>query len=224
MIKNAYQRIAHLVVMVFAAIISFGAVAHAADQVTTSDSSLIDLAKPVFEAFSGGHYAYAAALLVILLLALIKRYAWGGFETWIHTDLGGTIMALVTSAAAAVSAGLAAPGAHVTLSLLKSALLVGVGAAGGFAVLKNLVFEPLLKPLEAKLEAKYPKLAPLLSIITWIFDKPDPVAQATAAGSAAVAANPAQGVAGLATATAAAASPDQPAPATATVGQATEVK
>jgi hypothetical protein len=199
MMRNLTHRLGHVVVMAIAALLAFGAVAFAADQVTPSDGSLLDLLKPVYEAFAGGHYAYAAALLVILLAALAKRYLGDLWKNssgmgFLHTDLGGTLLALVASMATAMSAALAAPGAHITLAMLWSSLLIGVGAAGGFAVLKNLVFEPVLKPLEAWLEKKWPFLTPVIGVISWIFDKPNPVTQAEAAGSAAVAANPAPGV------------------------------
>lgn len=179
----------------FIGLLAFSATAFAADAVTDANSSILDLAKPVFNAFSGGHYAYAAALGVVLLVALVKRYL-GDKVKWLHSDAGGSAMALVASAATAMAAGLAAPGATVTMSLLKSALLVGVGAAGGYAVLKNLLIEPVLKPLAAKAPAW---AQPIFAIVFWIFDKPDSViateANAAAAGAAAAQAAPSQGVA-----------------------------
>ncbi len=148
--------------------------------------------KPVYSAFAGGHYAYAGALLVILLVALSKRYL-GGTLPWLHSDIGGSTMALLLSGATACAAGLATPGAHLTFGLLKTALLVGAGAAGGFAVIKNLLIEPLLKPLEAKAPAW---AKPIFALVLWIFDKPDATVQAEAAGAAAVKANPPTGIAG----------------------------
>ncbi len=177
-------------------LLSFGAVAHAQTVVAAPDGSILDLARPVFDAFSGGHYAYAAALLVILGVALVKRYL-GDRYAWLHSDVGGTAMALIVASATAMAAALAAPGAVVTFGLLKTALLVGVGAAGGFAVLKALVIEPILKPLAAKAPAW---MQPLFAVLFWVFDK-TPAAQAAAetakaeaAGTAAVAAAPGAGV------------------------------
>ena len=200
MLKNLTHRVTLVLATAIVALLSFGAVAHAADQVAPSDGSLLDLLKPVYDAVTGGHYALAGALGVIALVALAKRYLGDYWKNaagvgFLHTDLGGTLSALVAAMATALAAAFGAPGAHVTLGMFKDALMVGVAAAGGFAVLKNLVFEPLLKPLEAWLEKKWPKLAPVVGLVSWIFDKPDPVAQAEAAGAAAVTANPSQGLA-----------------------------
>lgn len=156
--------------------LSFAGTAAAADAVVPSDGTWLDLAQPVLQAFSGGHYAYCAALAVILMVALLKRYGLPGdvaSQEWLHSDLGGSLLALVASTATACAAGLATPGAHITLALLKSALLVGVGAAGGFAALKNLVIEPLLKPAQAWLDKRVPLLAKPLALVMWIFDHGD---------------------------------------------------
>jgi hypothetical protein len=173
-------------------LLSFGGVALAADAVDPQDGSL-DVAKSIYDAFSGGHYAYAASLGVILGVALVKRYL-GSKIAWLHSDLGGAATTLMGAAAAAMAAGLAG-GGPVSLGLLWSSVLVGVTAAGGYSVLKKLVIEPLIKPLQSML----PSWAqPILSVVLWIFDRPDAAAQveasADAAGSAAVTANPGQGV------------------------------
>lgn len=182
-----------LVSLVLIALASFGATAFAAGQVADPESSLLDLVKPVYDALSGGHYAYAGALLVILLVALTKRYL-GDRIAWFHSDAGGSLLALLASSAAALGSGLASPGAVITLSLLKSALLVGVGAAGGYAMIKNLIVEPLLKPLAAKAPAW---MQPIFAMVFWIFDKPSAIVTATKAGDTAVAAHPSIGVAGV---------------------------
>ncbi len=187
------SKIPTYVSLIFISLLVFTATGFAADAVldaTAPQSSLLDLLKPVYNAFAGGHYAYAAALAVIVMVALVKRYL-GGSIPWLHTDLGGSAMALIASSATAVSAGLAAPGAVVSFGLMKTALLVGIGAAGGFAMIKNLIIEPLLKPLEAKAPAW---MRPIFGMIGWIFDKPDAVQTAEKAGVAAVAATPAVGL------------------------------
>jgi hypothetical protein len=159
-------------------------------------SNFLDLLKPVYDAFAGGRYAFAVALGVIAAVALIKRYAGSGkFSAFVHGDTGGSLMALATAMAGAMASGLAAPGAHVTFALVKTGLLVGIGAAGGFAMLKNLVIEPLLKPLAAKAPAW---MQPLFALIFFFFDHGDngaaALATAQAAGDAAVAAKPAVGI------------------------------
>lgn len=177
-------------------LLCFGGVALAADAVNP-DSSSLDIAKAVYEAFAGGHYAYCGALGVILLVALVKRYL-GDKWTWLHSDVGGTAMALIGATATAVVAAASASGGVVSFALLKSALLVGVGAAGGYAVLKALVVDPILVPLLSK----YSWGAPVLAIVNFVFDHgagagAQAVAAAKAAGDAAVTAAPAQGAAAV---------------------------
>ncbi len=60
---------------------------------------------------------------------------------------------------------------------------------------KNLIIEPLLKPLAAKAPAW---MQPLFQLVFWVFDKPSAVATAEAAGKAAVAAAPGAGIAAVA--------------------------
>ncbi len=172
-------------------LLAFTGTALAAEAATGTDGSWLDALRPLYDAMAGGHYAYAAALTIIVMVALVKRYL-GDKWTWLHSDAGGSAMALTAAAATAAATSLAAPGATLTLDVMKSALLVGVGAAGGYAVLKNLIVEPILIPLQAKAPAW---AKPILQMVIWIFDKPDAIKQAEAAGASAVAAQPAQGVA-----------------------------
>lgn len=180
-----------------AILLGYGGIAAAANSVDPQDGSL-DLAKVIYDAFAGGHYAYAACVGVILAVALTKkagaRYLGQKASDWLHGDVGGSLLTLIGSAATAMAAGGLAGGGPVTWALLKSSVLVGIGAAGGYTVIKKLIIEPLLKPLEAKLPAW---AQPILTAALWLFDKPEAAAQveakATAAGQAAVAANPGQG-------------------------------
>ena len=180
-------------------LLGFGATAFAADAAAPDSSSLLDLLKPVYQAFAGGHYAYAAALGVIAAVALVKRYAGSGkFGAFVHGNAGGSLTALLLAGAGAAASGLATPDAHVTFALLKSALLVGIGAAGGYAVLKNLLVDPILKPLSAKAPSW---MQPLFSLLFLFFDHGDAgreaLAKAKAAGDAAVTANPPTGIDGV---------------------------
>lgn len=180
-----------VVALALIGVVGFGVVAYAADTAAPTDSqSILDLLKPVYDAFAGGHYAYAAAMLTIALVALAKRYL-GGKVPWLHSDAGGTLAALLMAGSGALATGLAAPGAHVSLDLMKTAFLVGIGAAGGYAALKNLVVDPILKPLAAKAPAW---AQPLFTLLFFFFDKPDPIAEAVKAGDTAVAAKPAEGL------------------------------
>lgn len=160
-------------------------------EVAGADASVLELLRPVYDAFAGHQPALGAALGLIALTALTKRY-FGNRVPWLHTDAGGSLLALSLAASTAAATGLAVPGATVTFALIKSALLVGVGAAGGYTMIKHLIIEPLLPRLPAWLRT-------LLTPLLWIFDgsgKPAEVkiAEAIAAGNAAVVASPAQGL------------------------------
>lgn len=166
---------------------------------TTDESSILDLARPVYEAFANHQFALMGSLLVILVVALVKRYL-GDKIAWLHSDAGGSALALVGAAATALAAGLVTPGSHLSFDLFKSALLVGVTAAGTYAVLKNLVIDPILKPLARKAPSW---LQPVFNLIFAIFDHAGAddgaaaVAEAEQAGADAVAVDPGQGAAGV---------------------------
>jgi hypothetical protein len=87
------------VVLTLVGVVSFAATAHAADTMTSStDSSLLELLKPVYDAFAGGHYAFAVPSLVIAAVALLKRYAGSGkFGAFVHGNAGGSLLALATA-------------------------------------------------------------------------------------------------------------------------------
>lgn len=185
-----------VLVLTVLGILAFGGTAFAATTVIGDDTSFLDLARPVYEAFANHQYSLMAMLLVVLVTALVKRYL-GDKIAFLHSDAGGAITALVMSFATAMAAGLVTPGATITFSLLKTAVLVGVGAAGAYALLKNLLVDPFLKPLANKVPAW---LKPLFDLALFAFDHGDSdaaVTKATADGAAAVAAAPAEGVAGV---------------------------
>lgn len=173
-----------------AVLLSFTAVAWAAESVTGEGGSLFDLLRPVSEAFTSGQYLYAGMLALVLVVALTKKYL-GPRVPFLHTDVGGSLMTLVGSFAGALATTLAG-GAMVNFAMVKAASLIAIGAAGGYSLIKRLLIDPVLRPLAAKAPAWS---QPLFSMIFWIFDKKSPVEEAEAAGDAAVAKNPAEGAA-----------------------------
>jgi hypothetical protein len=168
-------------------------VAVAAAPAATPDPGLLDLARPVYEAVLHGQWYLAAALALVLVVALVRRYA-GPRVPFLHSDAGGALLALVGSYGGAVATALAAGGAVFSAHLAWVALTVAIAAAGGYSLIKKLIITPFLVPWAAKAPAW---LKPLLAIVIWIFERPDPVSQATAAGDAAVAAHPSTGVGGI---------------------------
>lgn len=160
---------------------------------TSTDPSILDLFRPVYEAFTSHQYALMTSALIVLVVAALRRY-FGDKIPWLHTDAGGSALVFIGSAATASTAALAVPGAHFTLDLFRNAIMIGLTAAGGYAAIKNLIVEPILKPLAAK----WPSLSWLFDVVTWIFDHEgssgtDAANKADAAGAAAVASKPAQG-------------------------------
>lgn len=157
------------------------------------DPGLLELLRPVYDALVGGHRAYAGALLVVALAAIAKRRL-SGPVPWLHSDAGGSALALVMASASALATGLAAPSATLTWGAFTGALVTGVVAAGGFAVVKNLLIDPVLRPLAAKAPTW---TQPFFSLIFWVFDKKSPADVATQVGTTAVNAAPGAGVTGI---------------------------
>lgn len=196
--RNLLARLMNPLSLLFLALFGFAFTAHAATVVVADDASILDWARPVYEAFAAHQWSLTGALLVVFLAAVVKRYL-GDKIAFLHTNAGGSLLALVMATATAVSAGLVTPGASITLGLLKTALLVGVTAAGGYAVLKNLLVDPVLKPLVAKLPMWAQTLA---NLVLFAFDHgtsgtPPAVATAEKAGEAAVEKAPSTGVGGV---------------------------
>lgn len=183
--------IAALVLFLF----TFSATAFAAGEVTPTDGSLVDLARPIFDQVMAGHWIAASALALVFVVAVAKRYAPGKAGEFLHTDAGGSLATLLMSFGSAL--GLATVGgAPWTWGMLVTAMTVAFAAAGGYALIKKLIVEPLTK------SAWYNTKAPLwlksaLSIVLWMFDRRVAETKAVAAGQAAVEANPPTGVSGV---------------------------
>lgn len=179
-------------VFIFSLLIAFSATAFAAGAIVPEDGSILDLLKPVYEAFATGDYLYAGAVTVVVAVALAKRYA-APHVSFLQSKPGQALMVLIGSFAGAVAAAVAGP-AGFSWAIAKTASMIAIGAAGGYTLVKELVIDPLLRPLAAKAPAW---MQPLFALVFWIFDRPSPVAKAEAAGQAAVVAKPAEGVEGV---------------------------
>lgn len=177
------------------AFLAFTGVAAAAGAVVPPDGSLLDLAKPVYEAIAGGQYWLGAMLGLILATTAAKRYLPGRAGTFVNGEYGQPLTVLLLGFAGAAAAALLAvgPGAVLTASLAYSALKIAIGAAGGYTLLKQ-----LLAPVLVKLQAKAPAWAqPIFAVLLWAFSKPSAVAVAEKAGEAAVVAKPGDGAASV---------------------------
>ncbi len=171
------------------AFLAFTATAFAAGVATPADGSLLDLARPVFDAIMHGQWWLGASLALVLIVAAFRRYAPGKAGAFAHSAVGAALLVLVGSFGGALATGIMAAGTSaLTMALVWVSLKVAFGAAGGYS---------LLKPLIVWVAAKAPAwMQPAFAMITWMFDGPTAIQTAETAGNAAVEAKPAAGADG----------------------------
>lgn len=199
-VKSYASKFVAFLGLVLVFLISFAGVASATAMVDGGSGGsgieeLVGLGRPVLDAVLSGHPGLAAALALVFLAAVARRYAAKRFR-FFATDAGGAVIVLV-GAFGGAAASLITGGATWGLALVWKALTVAFGAAGGYSIVKRLLVEPVLRPLFNKIAAKYPWLGPVFDVALWFFAKPDPIAKAEAAGQAAVEAKPSTGAAGV---------------------------
>lgn len=184
-----------ILAVAFVAMVSFTGTALAAGAVTPDDGSLFDLAKPVLDAVMNGHGWLAAAAALVFVTALARRYlpSVSPKFAWVGGDVGGTAAAILMSFGGALATTLAGGGAP-SLEMVKMALIVAIGAAGGYTMLKKFAV-PLLRAVQSRVPAW---AKPIVGMLIWVCERPDVIGRAKAAGDAAVKAKPAPGVAGIA--------------------------
>lgn len=116
----------------------------------SADPDLLTIARLVLEAARGRNWALVGALVLSLLIALVRRFAGriavsfagrvvGRAAAWLTTDRGGALLALLAGVAAALAAAFGA-GGGVSVQTVLDGLVAGVTAAGGYAVLRKLLF------------------------------------------------------------------------------------
>lgn len=184
------------------ALVTFTATAFAAGTAdpTGDGSTLIEMARPIFDAVMGGQWWLAASLALVFVVALVGRYggkAPGRAGRWLAkldaSDAGRAVLVLLGSFGGAVATGLAAAGSGaMTWGLALVALKVAIGAAGIYSLAKK-----LLAPIVAKAP---PWVQAIFAVVLWAFDRAtgaDPVADAEAAGDAAVVAHPPKGTSAI---------------------------
>lgn len=182
-------------VTIFALLCALTATAFAADAMLPDSGSVWEMLRPVYDAFASGHRLYAGMLALVLVVALLKRYApeaWG-VRKFVYSDIGGALLTLFGAFGGAMAASLAG-GAGVSWDMVKTALYIAFGAAGGYSLIKRLIVDPILRPLSLKAPSW---MLPAFMIIFWIFDRPTAIQSAESAGDAAVAASPPTGIEGV---------------------------
>lgn len=190
--KRYIPRILATVAAALVFLLSFG-IASAATGVATGDTEpgLYELAKPVVEAIFNSDPGLAAALALVLVAGATNRYAgkrWPIFNTGAARALTVLVGSFGGAAAAAITGG-----ASWSLTLAWNSLKIAAGAAGVYSLLKSLLL-PVVKSLRGKLPSW---LRPVFDFVIAVFEKPNPIAEAQAAGDAAVAASPSAGIAGV---------------------------
>lgn len=168
---------------------AFTGTALAASAVAPADGSILELARPVFDAVMHGQWWAAAAFAVVLGVTIARRWMPAAWKQGAIGDITGTATAFVLAFAGAIGTWAIAPGATMTLGVLATATKIGVAAIGGY----NIVHK-LLGWLAAW--SKTPAwLVPVLKLVASLVGS-GAIAKAEAAGAAAVAASPSKGMAG----------------------------
>ncbi|MBZ4336420.1 hypothetical protein K8556_36875 [Corallococcus sp. AS-1-12] len=95
-------------------------------------------ARLVLDAVTARNWALVASLGVVALVYVLRRYM-GAWWPVLRTARAGAALAVLLSVAGAVANALLA-GESFTVALLLKAVAIGLGAAGGFSVVKALLF------------------------------------------------------------------------------------
>jgi hypothetical protein len=130
---------------------------------STTDTGLPGI-QDIESAWHVGHHAYAGALVLVLAVALARRYL-GPRWPFLHTDAGSAVLVLLGSFGGALVTALSG-GTPLTPTIAETAAGVAVIAAGGYGMLKNLLVTPVLCRWEAQAG---PRTKMLLRCVLWVF-------------------------------------------------------
>lgn len=128
----------------FALVAAFAGVATAQTATVGEDTSLLELARPVLDAMLASNPGLAAALALVLIAALARRYgarAW----PWLATDAGGALIVLVGAFGGAAASTLYQGGAW-SPTMAWAAFKIAAATGGGYSLVKRLVVDPVLRP------------------------------------------------------------------------------
>jgi hypothetical protein len=163
--------------------------------VSPDEGSLLELARPIFDAVMHGNWWLAAAGAVMLLTAAARRHLPNGYGgRFIRGDVGGMVTAFTFAYGGAIATTMAAPGATMSAAVMLAALKIGGMAVGGFVALHKLAQALVAtKWFQAKAPAWLRTgLGLVLSLIG-----SSAIKKAEKAGQAAVDAKPATGIVGV---------------------------
>lgn len=166
-----------LAILTILLLLGFTATAHAAAAVDPAIGTAPDIIGAIHSALAGGHYAYVAAMALVGVVALARKY---GGARWpaLHTDLGSALLACAGAFGTALSASLVS-GAGLNWGIVTGAGTVAFGALGGYAAVNALIVKPYLVPLAAKAPSW---MQPLLQLaLFWFVHQSDPTSAKAAA-------------------------------------------
>lgn len=179
--------------LILLTLFGFTATAFAAGPSAPDSESLLDLARPVFDAVMHGNYWAAASLGVVLSLSFARRYMPASWKDGIKGDIIGTAFAFGFAAFGAVAnAALAVGFAGMTTALALTALKIGVVAIGGYSVIHK--FATWAASTNWFKQHAPTWLVSLTSLVLTLIGS-NAIAKAEAAGQAAVDASPSPGAA-----------------------------
>lgn len=101
-------------------------------------SNLEAFAQLVLSAVTSGNWALLASLVLVGVVFFARKFG-GKYVPFLLTARGGALLALLGGVAGAIATSLLA-GGPVTSTLVLQGLTVGFAAAGGWTVLKKLLF------------------------------------------------------------------------------------
>ncbi len=158
-------------------------------QTAATDPATSEVLRQIFEAVLHSRWWGAAAASVVGVCAAVRHYLPEDWKTSVKGDIVGVALAFVTAFAGAIANWALAPGADMSFDVLATAAKIGAVAIGGFTVVHKVIGWLMAWD---KLPAW---LRPILAIIATVIGS-SAVKKAEAAGEAAVAADPARGMAG----------------------------
>jgi hypothetical protein len=149
---------------------TFTGVAHAASAVEPQGGTLWDVLQPVLAAFQSGHYLYCAAIALVALVALVRRYLPAKYK---NSDFVSAGLALVGSFAGSLASAVSS-GQVATWAIVDGALKVGFFAAGGYTLVKHLLISPYIQNLATKGPSW---LHAPMKLVLWVFQEELPNAE-----------------------------------------------
>lgn len=197
--RHVISRYLDSVVLALFLVAGFAGTALAAGAALPDDASLLEYARPVFDAIVHGQWWIAAASALILVVAAARKYApTEGRFGWTGRVLASTpgVMAstfLLSFAGAVVTALMAlGPSGVMSWAIAKTALLVGVTAIGTWKALHSLATWAVSTEFY---KSKVPAWVQSLVATVLALIGSNAIAKAEAAGQRAVDAKPATGAA-----------------------------